>query len=403
MILQSPSKHDLISICGGSAALPQIDYRGGHYQSRGIVLHNFLEQVSLVGRDAALEKVAPDFRQACEVIEERVLLMADPRSYAAELAIAYDVDAGTARVLGQGLKRKYEVGPREIAGTIDVTGLTDEAAVIFDYKTGYAKLGRPKTLRQLRAYALFAARAFGRRKAVVGIIRIREDGSSYFEQDVLDEFELATVELELLELAEKVQRERAKVAAGELPELVEGDHCDRCAAFNICPAKMALARQFAIAPQSVEALIEAATPEHLAAAWDRVNALETVVERVKERIKASARKQPIPLGGGTVLGVVAGEELVAEVAVPVLAEIYGAEVAAAAQEVTVSVSKTSVEAALRKHVLRKGMKITHLLRETWEFIRARNGMKATTSVRKHTPKAETKDQLPAEAGEGAVA
>jgi hypothetical protein len=393
--LPSPSKHDRVWLCGGSDALPGVDHVGGHYQSRGRVLHAFLEDVNRLGElAAALERVPAEFREACEVIEERVLRMADPKSYAAEVAIAYDVDTGTARVLGQGLKREYSIGPREFPGTIDVVGLSDNAVLIFDYKTGYAKLGRPKTLRQLRAYAVLAARAFNRDRAVVGIIRIREDGSSYFEQDVLESFDLAEAEWELHELANKVAAERAKVAAGELPELTEGEHCDRCPAFMVCPAKMALARQFALAPERLEQLVENATPEQLAAAWVRAKAVAEVAERVIERIKAAAREQPIPLGNGAVLGAVPTEEIIPETALPIIAQLYGEKVAEASKEVTVSVTKSSIEAALRKHVLQKGMRITHLLRETWDFLRARHAMRGSSAVRKHTPKTEPK-ALPA--------
>jgi CRISPR/Cas system-associated exonuclease Cas4 (RecB family) len=388
-MLPSPSKHDRIAICPASAAYPQIDSIGSKWTTRGNVLHAFLAAVPSIGRDAALAAVHKDFRAACEVINLDRLRMVDPQSFASEEAYAYNVATGRSRVLGRGINRRYEgLGEDEIPGTTDVVGLTDDAAVVWDYKTGWHRYGPATTLRQLRTYALMAARAYGKQSARVGIVYVPESGEPRFDGGDLDAVELALIEEELRELAASVRHARAQVARGVMPKTVEGDHCRNCPAFQVCPAKMALVRQMAAAPESLEQLIENATDAQLAEAWKRAIAAEKVIERVKDVVKKRARETPLDLGDGYVLGLVKEDALDLDTSIAVLSVLHGIEVAQAAIEQEHRITKAGIERALRALVLKPGKKITHLKRDAIEAIRAAGGVGIRASVERYRPKPE---------------
>jgi hypothetical protein len=399
MSIPTPSKHELTNICIGSAALPQVGSTNV-WSMRGRVIHKFLSDVPKMGRDAALAQAPHAFRFDCEVIDLSVLPACEPDSYASEVTIAYDLVTGAVREVGRGLTREEmaaAVKPNEFYGTPDVIGLTADAVVLPDYKTGWFQYEASKEIQQLRDYAFLAAKLYGKTKAISGITRIREDGTSYRDECQFDAFDLATIEGEILEMAEKVRAERERVAAGGLARTVEGDHCNRCPALPYCPSKMTLVRQFAAAPEAIEAGLAEATEEQLAAAYERASAVEKVVERVKEAIRARARQSPIPMGGGYVLGKTPQEELILGAAIGALGSLHGAEVAKAATESEPKISKASIERALRKYVLKPGLKLSHLMDATMEEIRKIGGTKDAGVVKKHKPK----DPRELPAGQGA--
>lgn len=399
--LPSPSKHDVALLCPGSFALPHSEYVG-KWSTRGRVIHAFLADVPLLGRAAALAKVPKEFKVDCEVIDLSVLPACQPEAYASEVTLAYNVDTGEAREVGRNLTREQAYAtarPGEMLGTMDVVGLTDDAVIVPDYKTGHHRYGPAKEIRQLRAYALLATRAYGKRRAVSGIISIREDGTSYYDKCELDEFDLACVEVEIHELVTLVRAEQARVAAGGTPKTVEGDHCARCPAISFCPSKMRLVRQFAAAPQELEDLVVGATEEQLGEAWQRADALEKVVERVKEAIRHRAEQRPIPLPSGKVIGPVPTEKLLLDQAAAALSEMFGPFVAAAATESESRISKTSVERALRDHVQQPGVTLKALMKKALDAIREAGGVQIEMTVKPHKPK-----ELPAtDAGAKGVA
>ncbi len=363
----------------------------GHWASRGHVLHDYLADVPAIGRDAALEKVSEEFVDDCAVIDLNSLPASDPDAYAPEVSFAYNLDTGEVRELGRRLKREQVMalcGERDMPLTIDVLGLTEDAVVVLDYKTGFKRHGAAETLRQLRSYAFAVARYYGRSHAYVGIIRIGDDGQPYFNRGELDGFELVGIEDELREMFARVDEAKAMVARGERPTTTEGEHCTYCPAFTSCPSKMALVAQVAQAPFKVDDWrMDAVTPEQLGKAWTRIKALQKIAERVEKTIKEIAAQTPIPLGDGYVLGPNPEESIRPDIAIQTLKMLYGEDVANAAVSVRTNVSKASIEEALRNGVLQPGMKITHLKRSTFEAIREAGGMGVSFSIERHKPKA----------------
>lgn len=373
--------------CPASTVLPRAQVRT-QYSEHGHIVHQYLADVSTLGPNEALARVPDSHVRACAIIDlERI--PSDPQAYAAEVAFAYNPLADTGRELGRGVNREYAalLNPGEIPGTADVVGLTDTAVVVLDYKTGWADLGPIRDNLQLRFYALAAARAYGRDRAIIGIIRVGEDGEPRWNRDELDVVDLDATAFAVRRIVARAEAAQTAVNEGRVPEMAMGDHCKQCPSLSFCPAQMSLVRQFAVAPASIEELVAEATDEQLAAAYERIVLLEGALDRAKSAVKERARQRPIPLSGGQVLGPVPREELLPEVALDVLARMYAPEVADAAKKVEVSVTKTSLEAALKRLVVGSGLKITHVTRDTLEAIRAAGGVHVRHEIRKHRPKA----------------
>jgi hypothetical protein len=368
-----------IAACAPSAIFPRSE-TSTDYAAKGVVVHAYLRDVNAMGAENALERVPAEHRVACEAIDLSALPASKPDAYAAEVSFAYAVETGEAREIGRNLERGYEglLGPREIPGTLDVIGLTEDAVVVLDYKSGFADLGPAKENWQLRIGALAAARAYGRSRAHVGIIRITEDGEPRYQRADLTELDLDATEEAIRQVVDRVERAEAEFELGRQPTTVEGAHCKYCPAFNFCPAKRSLAREIVGAGKPV--LPELLDDDTAAIAIQRLEALEGVVKRAWEVLEERARIRPIPLGKSAFFGPLATsrEKLNAEKVVEVLDERFGAEIALAL-EVKQSTTKEALKAALRKHVAKTpGAKITKVFDATMEALREAGG--AETSV-----------------------
>lgn len=389
--LPSPSSHDRVWACAASEVFPHSHVIDAPEADKGISKHTFFFDVPRLGREAALELVPIEYRSTFEEIDLSILPASEPDAYAFEVSFAFNVDTGESREIGRGLSRSEAAalcGPREMHGTVDVVGLTEDSVIVPDYKTGPRPLPPPAELRQLRVYGLMAARAYKKGRAKAGFIRV-PDGmdpwSKYFE---MDEFSLANTELEINEMLAKVEEARAVLASGRVPTTTEGDHCRYCPALASCPSKMNLVRQFAASPESLEAMLTKATDAQLALAYERANSLEKIIERVKEAIRSKARQMPIDMGDGQVLGEVHEDVLIIDRSMGVLAEKFGMRVAEAATERDPKISKASVERALKEYVLQPGMKITHLVKGVINDLREAGAIAKVAKVKKHKPKLE---------------
>lgn len=401
MHLPSPSSHDRVVICPPSPVLPQVKDLGDVWTIRGSSLHKFLADVPVIGAAAALEKVPAQWREDAEAIDLSRLPACDPDAFAAEVWIAVHVETGRAREIGRGLTREaaYALAqPGEMLGALDTVGLGREVVLVLDYKTGWKVQAPAVQHRQLRAYAWMAAKLYRRTRAAVAICRIGEDGTPWFDRAEFDAFELATIEAEIHAMLAAVEAQRAKVAAGQMPDLTVGDHCRYCPAYLACPAQMALVRQFAAAPDALEQMIATATPDQLAAAWERVHAVEKVVARAKAVLQRVASTTPIPMGDGTVIGAVAVEHLDPDQTELALIALYGKDFASKVVTYEKSATKAALKDAL-KTVLQPGQKITHLERAVLEQLREAGAVSVGQQIRKHRPKVEEAPALPADASE----
>ena len=341
-----------------------------------------------ISREAAIELCASEHRRFLSVIEVEKLPATAAGKYAAEVAFAYNWRKGTARELGRGTHRDYsDVGPDEIPGTADVVGLTPDAVVVLDYKAGpYAtRRGAVGESMQLRGYALAAARAYGKDRAIIGEIRIGADGAPVFETAELDAVALEAVEVELREIIFK-----SSLGAGQTQmATVEGPHCAYCPAFASCPSKSALAR--ALGSDGTSLALGELTPETALKARERSKAAKQVLKQVDEALDLYFRANPVTLPSGKVIGEKAERTPNMKLALPILRDLHGAEVAKAAIKAEPKMTWSSIKDAL--HALwesrkAKGEKVTfaEIERETRRQLEDRGACDVKMVVDEYDPK-----------------
>ena len=373
----------IVARCPASWALPHArEADPSEPAERGSAIHAFLADVTKHGRDAALERVPEEFRPACELIDTDRL----PTHLAAEVTFRLDLRGERAEEVGRDLDRStYAKRTGEawvVYGTADLVGIDEEsdAVVVYDYKTGWSTQDDAADHWQIKALALAAAWAYGKANARVGIIRVWETGRVSYDVAELDTFDLEGAAEDLNRILDARVKAGEDLREGLAPSVTTGRHCRYCPAFHACPAQVALVRQAAAAPEDLERkLAELITPENAAKAYHRIAQVQMVLDRVKKQIHALAEKEPIPLGNGRMLGPVerSRESIVGEKALPILREHFGAEVAEAAIEI--SLTKGRLKNALQSYAKQTGSKITHVERQALDLLRKSGGVSVSTS------------------------
>jgi hypothetical protein len=264
-----------------------------------------------------------------------------------EVKIAFDVATGTARILGDGVDdRKYgDLAPFEIAGSIDVLGVEDDAVVVLDWKTGQRDVEPAAINGQLRFYGLAAARALGLDRAILRIVYTQRGTCDEAEMDTLD---LAGFAADLESLHGRVTMLRAQAARGGALDTREGSWCRHCASKPYCPSKSALLVQIGrgdIAPASL-------SPEVARSACERVLAAEQLVDDAKKRLNAYVTEHgPIDLGDGKMYGryVRPGNERVrGDIALRAIREVCGELVEPfEAEAIETTTSKAAIKRAAK--------------------------------------------------------
>lgn len=404
-------------LCPASDVLPQVrEAEPDRATSRGLVIHEYLAAVPSIGWKAALAQVPEEWREHCAAIELSRLPACQPESFAAEVSIAYHLATGAARVLGHNIpyeEAKAKLMPGEMLVRIDSLGLTVDSVLIFDYKSGRRWTGPVRSIRQLRAYGLVAARAYGKSQAIVGIIRIGEDGRPWFdggneEDGLLDALELGVVEEEIRAMVAARDEARRHFNAGGRPRLVPGDHCTYCPALTGCPAHIVGLRALAaghastfLAGKDAAALDEAwrratdealavATEAELAGAVDALKVAKKRLEYLERSLKHRAELQPIQGADGRLWGPKLQDKVAdLNVAKDTLAILYGDVVAdTAVIPGEPSMSKESIRNALREHVLPVGGKISKLEAECVQALREAGAIHREPKFTWYTPKDE---------------
>lgn len=263
----------------------------------------------------------------------------------AEVAYAYNPVADTARMLGESMARKYEVGPGEIAGTIDALALDDEHATIIDWKTGddFARMTADASENwQLRFYALSVARAHKVDSVRVLIVRIGSNGVRETTH-TLDALELDAVAAEIAALTAKAPTADPK----------PGHHCKRCKVVALCPTT-AVAETALVATEPKE--LKIATPEQATALLTRLRQVQAACDQMELLLKEyAANKGGIPLDNGKRWGPVAQDRESISLNGPDYAVGMAALEAAgatAAVETKASTSKAAIERALKAQGLK---------------------------------------------------
>ncbi len=380
------------SRCAPSPSLPQTMSTSPD-AIRGTVLHKFLADVPALGVDAALALVPEEHRRAASIINLDVLPASKPDQFAAEVAFAYDPATGAAREIGRNIGRAYATLLGEIPGTLDVVGVTDEEVIVLDYKSGWADLGPAKNIWQLKIGVLAAARAYGKKQGRAAIVRLKSDGEAWFDWAAFSELDLDVFEDELRGIVFRVDDAQAAMKEGHLPPTTEGEHCKYCPAFNSCPSKVLLAVALggAVPAHPDPFLPVSLNEENFPEFWERLQAAKKVLERVEVVLEDFTRIRPVKLADGQVIGPKPHprDQIDAGITEEVLTELFDAEAAAVAVEVSKSTGKGRIEDALRDAKKRKpGLVIKKAKESVLAAIKERGGIVTTTSfpVSKHRPK-----------------
>lgn len=369
-----------VRICPASEALPgvRMDTDGAQ---RGKAIHEYLATVGTLGKDEALARVDEEFRAACALIELDRLPQIDARGYAAEVAFALDVELGTAHELGRNLNRRYPtLRPSEVPLTVDSIALCadGEGIGVWDYKTGRAYV--PPAIRnaQLALGALAGCRAYGRTYAHVGIVYVRDDGTSWVDRATLDEWALDEFAASLRKVAEDVQEARGLWDHGFIPTVTSGPHCTYCPAKAHCPAHTAMIRAASNPDELRMEFHRALTPERARSAYTNWKMLKEIVQRFGDELDSYARAHPIDLGDGRFYGprLSTRESVDGTIAYEVLSHLYGAKVADDA--CSLSTTKKAISEAIKASLI-PGEKLAPIERRALEEIRKAGGISTTGS------------------------
>ena len=326
--------------CPASNSFPGV-MDSSSYSADGVAIHAFLENVSKLGRDAALALVPEDLRPRCARIPCEDL----PVNLSAEVPLALDLHTGRARICSR-RGRQYDVWPNEWAGTADVVGRMGEVVFVADWKTG----PRPVAVRdnwQLAFYAVAAARLYDASGAVVEVIQIDEDGEIYRKRIELDLVDLDDAFGAFVDLRASIEEAESDVRDGRAPSVREGDHCNRCPSFVHCPAKVALVKRMAHghAYDEFEAAIGALDIADAGRVYLEVKRFKRLVNRIERQIYAIASERPIPLPGGEELRLVTkegNERIDGDIAWSVISSLFDRETADRA------VGRTASKAGLKR-------------------------------------------------------
>lgn len=374
--------------CQASTQLPQVETTSS-LASMGRGKHRFLQVVSNYGRKTALEEVSnwgdPGLYEACENIELRGLplsqaLPSPTSGYLAEVTYTYDVLTGESRELGRGLNRDYPVAnDHNIVLTVDVVGYSSDIVYVADYKTGNTVLGDVREFPQLLMGALCACTVHQVEKAYIELIYIRADGTHEKHGAEIDIFQLETFADRLRKARKKSLLAAEQIVAGGVPDVRTGSHCQWCPAYQACPAQRSLAIEVAGA-DTPKALQLSFSRGAMPVAYERVQAIQMLINKVRGAIITEAQREPIKLLNGKTLGQVkkkGNESLAGGVTHDVLKERHGAEVADLAIKFTAT--KAGIDKAL-KTVYSTPKEIRAEKNAVIDLVRERGGSKRKDTV-----------------------
>ena len=224
-----------------------------------------------------------------------------------ELALAYDSQTDTARVLGKNIDRAYEKHGADQSREFCMA--LDAISVRVGSSEGLARTGRVLDLKtgrsdgdvwQLKLNALAAARAFD-------LDSVRAC-FWYSATGQIQEWEWGA--MDLAGFAQELEDVRRNLVAAyghtPAPPAVTGEHCGWCRAFANCHAQVGLARSL-VAESTAEgvsvepAAFAALTPAEAGVAWDRLVSAEALLKHIRAGLEGYAQQQPLQLADGRVV------------------------------------------------------------------------------------------------------
>lgn len=282
--------------CRGSNVLHRaFNEQGSAASSRGIAVHGYLQAVAEdKDPEIALEEVDEAHRAAAAAVnleELRDILALQP-----ELALAYDPDTDTARVLGAGLGREYAAAgvlEHEIPMTLDVAGVNEHVTTgrVVDYKTGWARLQPAARNWQMRGGALALARAFDLDEVGVQLITLRDDQPAKRDVATFTAADFAVFAAQTRAQLALVRVDRLRyVADGIVPDVTTGSWCEWCPSYHDCPAKHALIKAAVGGELARDGRL---APEDVADVFRKLREIRAPLKKLEQAVYAAARERPV--------------------------------------------------------------------------------------------------------------
>lgn len=343
--------------CLDGHLMPTVSAPPDAYGVKGSYFHEFMRAVGKDGpevRDAALEAIPADdpARDLCTDLEVDKI----PRGGHHEPAFAWNPDTGEARLLGENIQRAYEQHgadlTKEYVLSMDFAGvMQDRRGIVIDYKSGW-QIVAAKDSWQLKDAAVQHAAVSGCDEIVAAHLIQRGDRPRW---DIVEwgPMDLAGFREELRDLARRLRARGPQTY--DTANVVEGDHCRYCPAFNRCPAKVGLVREMARAMDtSFVELRQVVSPENAAFVWRTLDQFDGIAKALRRQVEKLAEREPIDLDNGYVLRLAQGEPKDKVVdprqALAYIGEAYDIEASLAAQ----STNKTNIAAAMKGWARRTG-------------------------------------------------
>jgi len=271
--------------------LPCITDPAGEPADRGHAIHLFLENGT----------VTPGYEADCGEVDVDA---ARPKSHGIDLrepTYVFDPATRAVRHLGSSLGRNYSACPKGwIPITLDrVWVKADGVYVVDDYKTG-REAPDVETL-QLALGAYCVSRIYDVDEVEVNIVHL--DGSDVYRNSrAYDSIDMADIARRVSDIARRVERDRAIVAAGGVPDVRTGPQCRYCAAKGSCPSTTALARHVLSDGEAVLAAVTAMGPVQVGEAWERLQRAKLFVEALERALKFRVETDgAVPLPNGKTL------------------------------------------------------------------------------------------------------
>lgn len=375
----SASRLPLLDKCVGAAVLPTVS-NISEDGAIGTAKHAHLEMRVKSGlaeahrlMPAICERHGLDERDAgIAAAQMRSFLWVPPPGALAEVSLCLLEDGQVVRVAGG--RGSYLVLPEGamLPGQLDVMwsepeplSVRDDGSVecpagstlfVYDFKTGDdANVTTVARNAQVLSLGLMAQRWTGAAEVVVGVIYPRPGDGEWDMTPPMRAETMSRVEARIRRKLDVIKQARAKHAAGEHIELVEGSHCTYCPAQSRCPAKTAMIKAVATG-EVVQADAADLTPEQAEWVATRLPSIARFVDASRDALRTYVRQNgPVPMGDGVFWGPVNEdrETVDAMKAKPVLEEELGphAEVA-----IKTTLAKSAIEDAIAEKHSAEGIK-----------------------------------------------
>jgi hypothetical protein len=308
--------------------------------ARGTAIHSFFERHDLgFPRELNLSLCDPSVFETCWGISFDGVPPAFP-----ELAWVYDVKTRQARMVKREVHRSYgPLGEYEIPGTADrmiAPMHNDGIARVEDIKTGYESVPDARGCLQLGFFALCLQSFAGCDRVEVAIRRVDDEGRQYVDSWVMDALDLEEMHDRIAALHAGVKAAREARLRGDKPAVRAGSHCKWCPSKGSCPVYAREASGLGLLGDDWvdEIRQRIASNDDAAHWWEKANRASEVVDAVQKLLRERIAQSPITLPDGRTVALASEtrRRINGKQALALMAEMYGADVAEVAADVTVT-------------------------------------------------------------------